>query len=87
MIEIRDFTHKGKTYILKEPLKLSIEGNCASNDDLGILVVVYKAMEGQVEAFAKQQLSDLWSAYAECRDEELSDSGLEFKRKLTDMVA
>ena len=86
MIEIHDFTHKGIKYTLKEPLKLSIDGNSAYNDDFAIQVVIYKSLEGQVEQFAKQQLADLWEAYVCCREEELSKNALAFKRKLLGMV-
>lgn len=86
MIEITDFIHNGKTFTLKNPLKLFIEEGVAYNDDVGISVIIYSKMENQLITFAKKQLSDLWGIYAECRDEELSDDGLKIKEKLLELV-
>lgn len=86
MTEINSFECNGKTYTLKEPLQLTINGNLAFNDELGIQVIIYSKMENQLLTFAKQQLADLWSAYAICSDDELSESELAFKRKLVEMV-
>lgn len=86
MIKITDFSHNGKTYTLKEPLQLTINGHLAFNDELGIQVVIYPKMKGQLETFAKQQLADLWCVYALSPDDDLSKSGLVMKRKLLRMV-
>ena len=85
-ISIADFTYKERKYILKEPIEIFIDGNCASNEEFGILVVVYKSLDGYTELCAKQQLADLWGVYVEFPERELSKQAIEFKKKLMEMV-
>jgi len=84
IIEIRDFTHDGIKYILKEPIPLKEDGNCAYNDDFCIMVVSYNPE--QTEEFAKKQLSDLWGIYVEGDDRNFSKNAFAFKRKLKELV-
>jgi len=84
IIEIRDFTHNGTKYILKEPILLKEDGNCAYNDDFCIMVVSYNPE--QTEEFAKKQLSDLWGIYVEGDDRNFSKNAFAFKRKLKELV-
>jgi len=85
-MEISSFEYRGKTYTLKTPLPLRIENRCAINDDLGIMVILCEGVHNQIEEEAKQQLADLWAAYTECSEVELSSHGLAFKRKLQEMI-
>lgn len=84
--QVAEFNFKGKIYKFKQPLTLTIERNCAFNDELGISVVIYKQMPGQLKRDANGQICMLWEGYALCPDEKLSISGLELKHKLLSMV-
>lgn len=84
--KISGFVFRGVEFRFKTPLIVFIEGHLAYNDELGLSIVYYESMEGQLERDVNGQLCMLWEEFALCPDEKLSKSGLELKKKLIEMV-